>query len=144
MKGGTDNEIDLEVLRTRLRKMDDQELRRFGLAVNFMCSLGANLGKPPRQTFIIQLEEARAEQERRKLEKGTQDMTAKDYLDPKGYWSCLIEGGLGAWIGGRKAGTHPSARVGLAKKNINRLRRCYNGSGNVQYTIRCSPVGQLQ
>jgi hypothetical protein len=60
---------DLEALRIRLRKMNDQELRRFGLAARFMCSPGANLGKPPRQVFVIQLEEARAEQERRNSEK---------------------------------------------------------------------------
>jgi len=46
MKGGTDNKIDLEVLRTRLRKMNYQGLRRFGLAAMFMCSAGAKLGKP--------------------------------------------------------------------------------------------------
>jgi hypothetical protein len=49
--------------------MSDQELRRFGLAARFMCSPGANLGKPPRQVFVIQLEEARAELERRNAEK---------------------------------------------------------------------------
>jgi hypothetical protein len=68
MKGGTENEIDLEVLRTRLRKMNDQELRRFGLAARFMCSAGAKLGNP-RQVFVIQLEEARAEQEHRNSQK---------------------------------------------------------------------------
>jgi hypothetical protein len=71
MKGGTENEIDLEVLGTRLRKMNDQELRRFGLAARFMCSAGAKLGKPPRQVLVIQLEEARAELERRNSRKGT-------------------------------------------------------------------------
>jgi len=60
---------DLEALRIRLRKMNDQELRRFGLAARFMCSRGANLRKPPRPTFVIQLEEARAELERRNAEK---------------------------------------------------------------------------
>jgi hypothetical protein len=52
---------DLEALRIRLRKMNDQELRRFGLAARFMCSAGAKLGEPPRQVFVTQLEEARAE-----------------------------------------------------------------------------------
>ena len=51
------SDLDLEALRIRLRKMNDRELRRFGLAARFMCSRGANLGKPPRQTFFIQLEE---------------------------------------------------------------------------------------
>jgi hypothetical protein len=59
-------EVDLEGLRDRLQKMSDQELRRFELAAKFMCAPGANLGKPARQTFVIQLAEARAELERRK------------------------------------------------------------------------------
>jgi len=64
-----ENEIDVEGLRDRLKKMNDQELRRFGLAARFMCSAGAKLGKPPCQVFVIQLEETRAEQERRNSEK---------------------------------------------------------------------------
>jgi hypothetical protein len=62
-------DFDLEALRIRLRKMNDQELRRFGLAARFMCSPGANLGKTPRRVFVIQLGEARAELERRNAEK---------------------------------------------------------------------------
>lgn len=61
-----DSEVDLESLRRRLRKMNDQELRRFEDAAEFMCTPGANQGQAPRQVFVIQLEEARAEQERRK------------------------------------------------------------------------------
>ncbi len=61
-----DGEVDLESLRARLRKMDDEELRRYGRAAKSMCSPEANMRKPPRQTFIIQLEEARAEWDRRK------------------------------------------------------------------------------
>jgi hypothetical protein len=63
------SDLDLEALRIRLGKMSDQELRRFEPAAKFMCAPGANLGKPSRQTFVIQLEEARAEQERRTSEK---------------------------------------------------------------------------
>jgi hypothetical protein len=63
------SDLDLEALRIRLRKMNDQELRRFALAAKFMSSPGENLGKPPRRAFVIQLEEARAEQERRNSEK---------------------------------------------------------------------------
>jgi hypothetical protein len=44
--------INLEELRARLRKMTDAELRRFGRAARFMCSSGANLGKPPRGVFM--------------------------------------------------------------------------------------------
>ncbi len=57
------SDLELEALRIRLREMNDQELRRFGLAARFMCSPGANLGKPPRQAFVLQLKEARAEME---------------------------------------------------------------------------------
>jgi hypothetical protein len=62
----TSSEIDLEELQARLRKMSDTELRRFGKAAAAMCSPRANLGKPPRKAFVIQLEEARAEWRRRK------------------------------------------------------------------------------
>jgi hypothetical protein len=61
-------DINLEQLRARLRKMTDSELRRFGRAARFMCSPGANLGKPPREAFVVQLREARAEWGRRKAE----------------------------------------------------------------------------
>ncbi len=64
-----DNEVDLEGLRTRLRKMNDAELLRFGQAAKSMCSPDAYFGQPPRQAFVIQLEEARAELERRNAEK---------------------------------------------------------------------------
>jgi hypothetical protein len=65
-----DGEVDLKALRARLRKMDDEELRRYGRAAKSMCSPEANLGKPPRQTFVIQLQEARAEWDRRKAVSG--------------------------------------------------------------------------
>jgi hypothetical protein len=48
--------------------MTDQQLRKFGEAGKFMCSPGANLGKPPRKEFVIQLNEARGEWRRRKGE----------------------------------------------------------------------------
>ena len=65
----SDNEVDLESLRARLRKMSDAELRRDIKAGEYMVSSHANFGKPPRQAFVIQLEEARAEQERRNSQK---------------------------------------------------------------------------
>jgi hypothetical protein len=61
-----DGEVDLESLRARLRKMTDQELRRFGLAAKSMCSPDAYFGQRPRQVFVVQLEEAKAEWQRRK------------------------------------------------------------------------------
>jgi hypothetical protein len=47
--------IDLDELRTRLRKMGDTELLRFGKAAKYMCSPQASLGKPPRRSFVMQL-----------------------------------------------------------------------------------------
>ncbi len=57
--------IDRDKLRERLRKMSNEELRKFGKASAYMCSPKANLGKPPAEDFIIQLEEARQEWKRR-------------------------------------------------------------------------------
>ena len=53
--------IDLAQLRERLRKMRDEELIRFGKASRFMCR-----DETPREVFVIQLNEARAEWRRRK------------------------------------------------------------------------------
>jgi hypothetical protein len=58
-------DFDVEVLRTRLRKMSDEEPRKFGEAAKYMVSPTANMGKPPLQTFVLQLEAARAEWRRR-------------------------------------------------------------------------------
>ena len=58
--------IDLVSLRARLRKKSEAELQRYIGAAECMCSPHANFGKPPRQTFVIQLQEAQAEWERRK------------------------------------------------------------------------------
>jgi hypothetical protein len=63
----TSGTVDLEQLRERLGKMNDAELLRFGKAAKYMCSPQANLGKPPRQSFMVQLEEAQAEWRRRKV-----------------------------------------------------------------------------
>jgi len=64
-----ENEVVLESLRTRLRKMSDQELLRFSQSAKYMCSPAANSGEPPRHVFLIQLREVRTEWERRKSEK---------------------------------------------------------------------------
>jgi hypothetical protein len=58
-------DFDGDALRTRLRKMSDEELREFGKAARYMVSPGANMGKPQLPTFVLQLEEARAEWRRR-------------------------------------------------------------------------------
>jgi hypothetical protein len=57
--------VDLEELRARLGKMTDRALIDFGKAAAYMCTPKANMGKPPRKPFVIQLEEARAEWRRR-------------------------------------------------------------------------------
>lgn len=61
----TEQPIDIAALRQRLTTMTDAALRKFGETSKFMCSPGANLGKPPREVFLIQLNEAREEWRRR-------------------------------------------------------------------------------
>jgi hypothetical protein len=58
-------DFDVEGLRARLRKMSDEELRKFGKAARYMISPTANMGKAPLPTFVLQLEEARAEWRRK-------------------------------------------------------------------------------
>jgi uncharacterized protein YjiS (DUF1127 family) len=60
-----DGTPDLEQLRARLSQMSDDALRRFGASARYMCSPEANLGKPPRMAFSVQLAEAVAEWRRR-------------------------------------------------------------------------------
>ena len=62
----TDAPIDLEEFRARLRKMTDGELLRYGKAARYMNSPAAYFGNGPRETFVIQLRECRAEWKRRK------------------------------------------------------------------------------
>jgi hypothetical protein len=54
------SERELQALRERLRKMTDAALIRFGEAGRLLCR-----DKNPRRVFVIQLEEARAEWQRR-------------------------------------------------------------------------------
>jgi hypothetical protein len=58
-------DFNIEEVRLRLRNMNDAELLRFGQAARYMCSSRANMGKPPREEFVIQLQECRAEWRRR-------------------------------------------------------------------------------
>lgn len=53
-------------LRERFQRMSDEDLLKFGKAARYMCTLKANLGRPPREAFVIQLREARAEWRRRR------------------------------------------------------------------------------
>jgi len=57
--------IDLGNLRERLRRMSNDELRKFGKACAYMCSPKGNLGKARGQNFVTQLDEARHEWKRR-------------------------------------------------------------------------------
>ena len=56
---------DVEAVRERLRKKDDAALLAYGRAAAYMCTPSANRGEPPLDTFVLQLQEARAEWERR-------------------------------------------------------------------------------
>jgi hypothetical protein len=48
-------------IRERVRKMSDEELLRYATVCKSMCSPEVNFGKPPLDTWIVQLREARAE-----------------------------------------------------------------------------------
>jgi len=58
-------EFNVEECRARLRKMTDEELLRSGKNAAYMCSAKATMGKPPREPFVIQLRECRAQWRRR-------------------------------------------------------------------------------
>jgi hypothetical protein len=47
--------LDLDKLRSRLAKMSDDELKKFGASARYMCSPKANLGKPPMESNVVQL-----------------------------------------------------------------------------------------
>ena len=64
-----ENEVDLEGLRTRFRKMQTTNCSAISRPENICASPHANFGKPPRQVFVVALQEARAELERRKPER---------------------------------------------------------------------------
>ena len=57
--------------------MSDNELLAYGRAARHMCSPDANLGKPPREVFVVQLKEARAEWRRRHPKGGHTDGPAE-------------------------------------------------------------------
>jgi hypothetical protein len=54
-------DVDVELLRGRLRWMSDPELLRFGIALKFQSSLEANLDRPLQERASVQLHEARDE-----------------------------------------------------------------------------------
>ena len=63
--GFSSDEVDLESVRARLRKMTDAELQRDIRLGEHMCSPQTNFGRPPHPPYVIQLREARAEWDRR-------------------------------------------------------------------------------
>ena len=69
MSIGLKDDLDINGLRERLRKMTNAEVRSFGRQAAYMCSPKANMGQEPRQVFEIQLEEARDAWKRRTVRK---------------------------------------------------------------------------
>ena len=64
MNGIQSNPENVEQIRERLRKMSDHELRKFGRAASVMADPTKTFGTP-NPAFKIQLDEARAEWQRR-------------------------------------------------------------------------------
>jgi len=57
-------QVDVVKLRERFKQMSEEQLLAFGKAAKYMCSPGANFGERPRECFVIQLNEAKAEWQR--------------------------------------------------------------------------------
>jgi len=69
MSIGLKDDLDINGLRERLRKMTNAEVRSFGRHAAYMCSPKADMRQEPRHVFEIQLEEARNEWKRRTVRK---------------------------------------------------------------------------
>lgn len=67
----TDSPVDLAELRERFQRMTEEQLVAFGKAARYMCTPKANLGRLPREPFVIQLREACAEWRRRQKARGS-------------------------------------------------------------------------
>ncbi len=65
------SEFNLENLRKHLQRLSDEELIQFGKACRGMLTPQANLGRPPREVFVIQSQEARKEWRRRHPKNGS-------------------------------------------------------------------------
>ena len=77
----SESALDLRALRSRLEAMDRAALVRFGQAAAYMCSPQANMGKQPREAFLLQLREAR-EKWRRRLTTSSQAHQIASQSDP--------------------------------------------------------------
>ena len=87
--------FDIEKLRERLRKMTDAQLLEFGRADPQLCSPKANFGKPPREVFVIQLKEARAEWRRIiRKDHGRTPYTPSCHFDD-GFYGCFHDSAAG-------------------------------------------------
>jgi hypothetical protein len=62
---GVEHPHDVEAIRTRIQKMTDEELLRYGVVAQYLCSPERNDSQPPRDALLMQLREARAEWRRR-------------------------------------------------------------------------------
>ena len=60
-----DATLELTEIRSRLHKMTDRELEKYGRAAAYMASPQAAYGEP-RETWVVQLAEARTEWRRRR------------------------------------------------------------------------------
>ena len=83
MSVGFDPE-DYESLRARLREMSDEQLVQFGQAARYMCSPKANQGHAPRDVFVTQLIEARAEWRRRHPTRPSEAFAPRFFLSALG------------------------------------------------------------
>jgi hypothetical protein len=66
MYGFTQEHVDIEALRARLKRMDDRAFLSFGEAAAFLCRPEQCVHGKPREIFVIQLREAREEWRRRR------------------------------------------------------------------------------
>jgi hypothetical protein len=64
-QGGVEQVPDVEKIRARIQNMTDDQLAEYGRSAKYMTTPKANLGKPPRETFVIQFREALTEWQKR-------------------------------------------------------------------------------
>ena len=78
MYGFTREDVDIPAIRARLARMTDDELLAYGRATAFMA------GRSNRETWRVQLEEARAEWQRRHQENYGVGKSERREADPEG------------------------------------------------------------
>jgi hypothetical protein len=60
-QGGVEQAPNIEKIRSRIQKMTDEQPAEYGRSAKYMTGPKADLGKPPRETFVMQYHEALAE-----------------------------------------------------------------------------------